>query len=574
MKIRKKASLLFVSLFVTAFLIVGVIILMFGKDNLTRIISNNLKSISSIQLNRIESIDSQNLERLNLISSRTQLRISLNDYNENPQEMLQQKMNAILDDAKLSVSDFDQISIINLNGKIVASTDKTIIGENADINDSVFILSQKQNITNIYKLDETGDLKIYMYGPLVYNDKTLGVVTVIASSVKIQNFLSDYSGLGKSGYTSVVFIDNYSDKNPIISPERFDSVFRYKQVNYSELSQISKRILDKKTGVFQNILDEKKELVFASIEYSENLNLGLSVRISKAEVLTPLRRLLLLLTIVMMGMIIILVFAINYSTKLISKPIESLTERTSRISKGNFDEKIEIESKDEIGLLAKSFNIMLANLRQSESRWQFALESSGDGVWDWNAQSNEVFFSKRWKEMLGYKEDEIANNFEEWDMLLHPDDKERSYLELNKHFEGKTEIFQLESRLKCKDGTYKWILLRGKIIERTEDNKPLRIIGTHIDLTERKKAEKLLHEREAYSKALFEYAAVPIWVEDFSEVKKYFNKLKEKGVNDFSIYFHENLEEVKHIASLVEVTEINQKNLELYGVTSKEELLS
>nr|NQU90953.1 hypothetical protein [Bacteroidota bacterium] len=217
MKIRKKASLLFVSLFVIAFLIVGIITVFFVKNNITQLISNNLKAISSIQLNRIENINSQNLERFNLISSRTQLRISLSEYGKNPQEKLQQKMNAILEDARLSVADFDQISIINLTGEIVSSTNKTIIGENADLNDSVFILSQKQNITNIYNLDEKGNLKIYMYGPLVYNNKTQGILFIVASSEKIQNFLSDYSGLGNSGYTSVVFTDKYKDRKPIIS---------------------------------------------------------------------------------------------------------------------------------------------------------------------------------------------------------------------------------------------------------------------------------------------------------------------------------------------------------------------
>ncbi|MBC8319342.1 MAG: PAS domain S-box protein [Bacteroidetes bacterium] len=106
-----------------------------------------------------------------------------------------------------------------------------------------------------------------------------------------------------------------------------------------------------------------------------------------------------------------------------------------------------------------------------------------------------------------------------------------------------------------------------------KDEKKDLLVAIILDISERKKAEKILLEREAYSKALFDYAAVPIWVEDFSEVKKYFNKLKEKGVNDFSVYFHENIDEVKHIASLVKVSEINQKNLEFWVTTSKEELL-
>ena len=365
MKIRKKTSLLFIILFVSSFSIVGIITVFVVEKNITQLILNNLKSISAIQLNRIENINSQNLERIKLISSRTQLRISLSDYNENPQKMIQQKMNAILEDARLSVADFDQISIINLKGKIVASTDSTIIGEKTDINDPVFILSQKQNITNIYTLDENNDLKIYMYGPLEYNNKTLGLVRIIVTSEKIKNFITDYTGLGTSGYTSVLFVGQNNDKNLITSPRRNDKLFQYKHVDYDELGQISKITYDKKTGVFKNITNNNQELMFASIEYSENLKLGLSVRISKAEVFKSLRTLLFFLIIVIITIIIILILVVNLSTKLISEPIIKLTEISYKISRGDLEQKIDINSKDEVGQLAKSFNAMVTNLRQS-----------------------------------------------------------------------------------------------------------------------------------------------------------------------------------------------------------------
>ncbi|WP_020588255.1 PAS domain-containing protein [Desulfobacter curvatus] len=128
-------------------------------------------------------------------------------------------------------------------------------------------------------------------------------------------------------------------------------------------------------------------------------------------------------------------------------------------------------------------------LRQSEARWQFALEGSGDGLWDWNAVTNQVFFSKRWKEMLGFTDNELVNDLKEWDSRIHPDDKAVAYRDLERHFNGETSVYENEHRLLCKDGTYKWILDRGKVIEWTEDGKPLRVIGTHGDISERKEAE-------------------------------------------------------------------------------------
>lgn len=137
-------------------------------------------------------------------------------------------------------------------------------------------------------------------------------------------------------------------------------------------------------------------------------------------------------------------------------------------------------------------------LRKSEQRWQFALEGSGDGVWDWNALTNEVYFSKQWKAMLGYSGSEVGTNLDEWEKRVHPDDLAGCVSDLQKHFSGETEIYVNEHRMLCKDGSYKWILDRGKVVEWTEDGKPGRVIGTHSDITPRKMLEE--HLRQAIEK--------------------------------------------------------------------------
>lgn len=134
-------------------------------------------------------------------------------------------------------------------------------------------------------------------------------------------------------------------------------------------------------------------------------------------------------------------------------------------------------------------------LRESEERWKFALEGAGDGLWDWNAETNEVFFSRQWKAMLGYNDDEIKNQLSEWSSRIHPDDEKQCFEELNQYLANETEIYQNEHRMLCKDGSYKWILDRGKIIQRTSDGKPLRLIGTHTDITELKQATEELRIR-------------------------------------------------------------------------------
>jgi len=135
----------------------------------------------------------------------------------------------------------------------------------------------------------------------------------------------------------------------------------------------------------------------------------------------------------------------------------------------------------------KRVKISSKKLKESEERWHFALEGNRDGVWDWNIKTDKIFFSARWKGMLGYKNKEIANDFNEWKIRVHPDDLEQALADVEKHFNKQTEFYENEHRLKCKDGLYIWIHARGKVVSWGADNKPLRVIGTHTDISESKK---------------------------------------------------------------------------------------
>ncbi len=148
-------------------------------------------------------------------------------------------------------------------------------------------------------------------------------------------------------------------------------------------------------------------------------------------------------------------------------------------------------------------------LQKAEERWKYALSSSEDGVWDWNLQDGKVYYSKMWKKMIGYNEDEVENSFSGWEKLMHPDDKEKAFAEIVKHVKNQTENYVLEHRLMSKSGQYKWMLSRGKIIERDQNNNPIRFIGTltdidHIKRVEQElKAAQLKAEQATEAKSLF-----------------------------------------------------------------------
>jgi PAS domain S-box-containing protein len=155
-----------------------------------------------------------------------------------------------------------------------------------------------------------------------------------------------------------------------------------------------------------------------------------------------------------------------------------------------------------------------AHLLESEERWKFALEGAGDGVWDWNIQTGEALFSRRWKEMLGFAESEIENNSAEWTSRVHPEDMPGVMANIQAHLEGKTPSAVVEFRMLCKDGSWRWILGRGMVVSRDASGKPIRLIGTNADISERKRAEARLVRQSQRAEALLQ---LPRLAEEFDE---------------------------------------------------------
>jgi PAS domain S-box-containing protein len=135
-------------------------------------------------------------------------------------------------------------------------------------------------------------------------------------------------------------------------------------------------------------------------------------------------------------------------------------------------------------------------LRQSEERLALVIQGSSDGVWDWDLTTDEVYFSSRWKSMLGHADHELPNHFSTWEGLLHPADRERARACLQAYLSGQTRAYELEHRLRHKDGSYRWILARGVAL-RDAQGKPVRMAGSHVDLTDRKQVEEQLQRAYA-----------------------------------------------------------------------------
>lgn len=157
-----------------------------------------------------------------------------------------------------------------------------------------------------------------------------------------------------------------------------------------------------------------------------------------------------------------------------------------------------------------------------DQRWRLALEGTGDAIWDWNISTNKLTFSNSYADMLGYTETEIDNSLEHLECLLHPADKPEYTANLNAYLGGDgSEQYVAEVRLRCKDDSYKWILRRGRVIQRDRSGRLQRMVGTHTDVTQRKLAEEeILRSRQALDderglfQVILDNAPLGIWMVD------------------------------------------------------------
>ncbi len=153
--------------------------------------------------------------------------------------------------------------------------------------------------------------------------------------------------------------------------------------------------------------------------------------------------------------------------------------------------------------------------KESQQRLVNIIEGTNAGTWEWNVQTGETTFNERWAEIVGYTLEELAPvSIETWERLAHPDDLKTSGELLEQNFKGELDYYEVETRMRHKNGEWIWVLDRGRVAEWTEDHKPLRVSGTHLDITERKQADEILRKSEEKYRSLFDQALDGIFIID------------------------------------------------------------
>lgn len=289
-----------------------------------------------------------------------------------------------------------------------------------------------------------------------YSDQDIAGGAFAATLLQVFDAHSRFEGFGETGEFTlaerdgdeIVFLLSHRHRgsedagieSPLSRPIPFNS----------DIAEPMRRALSGESGIIVG-LDYRGVRVLAAHEPVDVLNLGIVAKIDLSEIRAPFIKAGLLAAGI--GLLIILIGTLLFLR--ISDP-------------------------------------MIRRLGESEQRLRYALEGAQDGVWDWNVKTGNVIYSERWASMLGYDLDEIEPTFSSAEKLCHPDDNSRVTKAINDHLEKKTLFYTVELRMKAKSGVWKWILSRGRVMEWDTRGKPLRMIGTHHDITERKMTEDAL----------------------------------------------------------------------------------
>jgi len=326
-------------------------------------ILKKLEIVAKLKEKNFQDVFEQNNEKLNLVSSRYLLKVELDNYNNNNNnnnnKIASQKiMNQILNSIKPEVTKFEDIIILNLSGKVVASTNNTYLGT-IHTNDTFFIEGKKHNNVTILYKDKNQKLKSYLTGPLILNnDKLLGVVTIFYDLGDLLSMFKVFEEQVATGEINLIK-KNANGDALIINPLRFDP-------GASLNLTVSKDRVD--TPIVQSLLKIEKTFpeakdyrgvdVLAVTRYLEKLGWGLVVKMDKVEAFAPLENVkyVTIISGILVGVAIIITS--TFLGNSISRPIQKLRDIMNEVAKGKFDSRIDVKGPTEIEELAKQLDIM------------------------------------------------------------------------------------------------------------------------------------------------------------------------------------------------------------------------
>ena len=324
-------------------------------------ILKKLEIVAKLKEKNFQDVFEQNTEKLNLVSSRYQLKVELDNYNNNNKSESQKIMNEIIQAIKPQITKFEDIIILDLSGKVVASTNNIYLGTNHN-NDTYFIEGKKQNNVTILYKDKYQKLKSYLTGPLILNNKLLGVVTIFYDLGDLLSMFKVFEEQVATGEINLVKKDNNGDAL-IINPLRFNPEASLNlTVSKDRVDSPIIQSLLKNEKTFTETKDYRGMDVLAVTRYLEKLGWGLVVKMDKAEAFAPLENQKYVTIFIGILVGIAIITTSTFLGNSISKPIQKLRDVMKDVAQGKFDSKIDVKGPQEIEELAKQFDLMRFNI--------------------------------------------------------------------------------------------------------------------------------------------------------------------------------------------------------------------
>ena len=256
------------------------------------------------------------------------------------------------------------------------------------------------------------------------------------------------------------------------------------------------------------------------------------VGIPKDHILSSVHRNL-VRNLIVLGLVFITVVFLAWmgGNVFILRPVNALLEATKQLSGGDLSVRMRPRHvKGELDQLADAFDRMAdaigkreTDLRESQMQLGLAIKASNVGLWDWDLRTNMVYFSREWKRQIGYEDHEISDNFSEWQSRVHPDDLERTLSTIRAYLEIPRPNYEVDFRFRHKDGSFRWILTQASLLM-DDEGKPYRMLGSHVDITERKKGEEALRKSEEKYHYLIDAMSEGLGVQDKNGLIVFMNK--------------------------------------------------
>jgi signal transduction histidine kinase len=337
-------------------------------------INNQLESLSQSKENRLKAIIEKRLEELYLVNNNSAIRSNLNLYNTKPKPAYLSEINKTINSIRKSISSCRHIHILDMDGKMLASTRKKEEQKDFSSRQCFYHARKGEPCLHEFFKDEENRLNQYVASRIYSGLQPIGIVIIESAADEILSICNDYTGLGKTGETTLSKRDSNGSALSV-TPLRFKpEAALLGSVPKDDPNFEMNLALAGKENFFEDVLDYRSEHVMASTRYIEGTGWGMVTKIDRREGLASLDYLRDITIIISIVTTILLIVTSYMFAGYVVKPIKLITNTASRISEGDLSQRVNFESTNELGILANSFNKMTDSLVEARKRMEHKVE--------------------------------------------------------------------------------------------------------------------------------------------------------------------------------------------------------